>query len=74
MVASLPEGDSWRIMFFELQRRVPSPSTKMPLAPPSPGMVTVDTVASRTEGRARLAAVHSAIFARICDGWGFKLQ
>jgi hypothetical protein len=65
MVESLPEGVSWRMVWLEeLKRRVPSPNTNMPLGLPSPGMVTVVTVASRAAGCARLAAEHAAIFAR----------
>ena len=72
MVASLPEGGSWRMLWHELKRRVPSPSTNMPVGIPSPGMVTVVTVASRAAGRARLGAEDAAIFARIWDGGAFE--
>ena len=70
MVESLPEGVSWRMLWLELKRRVPSPSTNMPMGYPSPGMVTVVTVASRAAGR--LAAEHAAISARIWDGGVLK--
>ena len=65
MVESLPEGVSWRMVCLAvLKRRVPSPSTNMPSGVPSPGMVTVVTVASRAEGRGRLGAEHAAI---VCE-------
>jgi hypothetical protein len=56
----------------ELKRRVPSASTKMPLGEPSPGMLTVVTVASRAAWRARLAAERAAISLDVKLRWGFE--
>jgi hypothetical protein len=77
MVENLPEGVRWRMVWFEeLKRRVPSPNTNRPSGLPSPGMVTVVTVASRAAGRARLGAEYAAIFAEggalKLGRWGFE--
>ncbi len=62
------------IVLPELKRRVPSSSTNRPSGVPSPGMVTVVTVASRVTGRALLEADPADIFARIWDGGVLKLR
>ncbi len=72
MVTNLPEGVSCMIVLPELKRRVPSPSTNRPSVAPSPGMVTVVTVASKEEGRTRLEAEPAVIFARDWDGGAFE--
>ena len=56
----------------ERKRQVPSASTNMRLGEPSPGMVTVVTVASRAGGRGRMAAEHAAIFLDLKRRWSLQ--